>query len=55
MVARKEKAGVVKTVLEDKQSRFPAQGIEPANGKLIFLIDREVASLLSGKHGSGES
>lgn len=47
MVSGKEKAGVVKTVLEDKQSRFPAQGIEPANGKLIFLIDSEAASLLS--------
>ena len=51
MVSGKEKAEVVKTVLEDKQSRFPAQGIEPANGKLVFLIDREAASLLSGEHG----
>ena len=55
MVSGKEKAGVVKTVLDDKQSRFPVQGIQPAKGKLIFLIDREAASLLSGKHGSGES
>jgi 6-phosphogluconolactonase len=55
VVSGKEKAGVVKTVLEDKQSRFPAQGIKPANGELIFLIDLEAASLLSGKNGSGES
>jgi 6-phosphogluconolactonase len=53
MVFGKEKAGVVKTVIEGKQSRFPAQGIEPMNGKLIFLIDREAASLLSGEHGYG--
>ena len=55
MISGKEKAGVVKTLLEDKQKRFPAQYIEPANGKLIFLIDREAASLLSGEHGCGES
>jgi 6-phosphogluconolactonase len=55
IVSGSKKAGVVKTVLEGKQSRFPAQGIKPMSGKLIFLIDREAASLLSGKYGHGGS
>jgi 6-phosphogluconolactonase len=55
MVSGRKKAEVVKTVLEDKQRRFPSQGIEPAKGKLIFLIDGEAASLLSGEDGYGES
>jgi 6-phosphogluconolactonase len=55
MVFGKEKAEVVKTVLEDKQRLFPAQGIQPVNGKLIFLIDREAASLLYREDGDGES
>ncbi len=55
MVSGKKKAGVVKTVLEDKQTYFPAQAIAPANGVLIFLIDRAAASLLSGKNGHFEA
>jgi 6-phosphogluconolactonase len=55
MVSGRKKAEVVKTVLEDKQRRFPAHGIQPAKGNLIFLIEREAASLLSGEDGSGES
>lgn len=54
-VSGREKAEVVKTVLEDKQRRFPAQGIQPTKGKLIFLMDREAASFLSGEDGDGKS
>ncbi len=53
MISGKEKAGVVKTLLEDKQRRFPAHYIEPLNGQLIFLLDRAAASLLSGENGYG--
>jgi len=55
MVSGREKAEVVKTFLEGKQIRFPAQGIQPANGKLIFLMDREAVSFLSGEDGDGKS
>jgi 6-phosphogluconolactonase len=55
MVSGKKKAEVVKTFLEDKQRGFPAQGVQPAKGKLIFLIDSEAASLLCGEEDYVES
>ena len=48
LVAGKEKAKVVKAVLEKKRIHLPAYNIRPINGKLTWLLDREAASLLSG-------
>jgi 6-phosphogluconolactonase len=47
LVSGKEKAPIVRTVLENKEAHLPAQKIQPAQGELTWLIDREAASLLS--------
>ncbi len=46
LVSGKEKAPIVKTVMENKDVRLPAQGIQPVKGKLAWLLDKEAASLL---------
>ena len=46
MISGKKKASVVKTVLSGIQSGLPAQLVQPLKGKLIWLLDREAASLL---------
>jgi 6-phosphogluconolactonase len=47
LVFGKEKALIVRTVLENKDARLPAQQIQPVQGKLTWLLDKEAASLLS--------
>jgi len=47
LVSGKEKAPIVRTVLESKEARLPAQKIQPVKGKLTWLLDKEAASLLS--------
>jgi 6-phosphogluconolactonase len=49
MVSGKEKAGVVKAVIEAEDERFPASRVRPASGMLTWLLDREAASLLGEK------
>jgi len=44
----KKKADIVKKALKDNESKFPAQRIQPLEGKLFWLLDREAASLLEG-------
>ena len=46
MISGKKKASVVKTVLSGIQSGLPAQLVQPLKGTLIWLLDREAASLL---------
>jgi 6-phosphogluconolactonase len=48
LASGREKAGIVKKVLLDKKSRLPAQMIQPQKGMLLWLLDREAASLLEG-------
>ena len=55
MVSGKEKAGIVKKALKGIQSRLPAQLIQPVNGTLLWLLDREAASLLEGQIAHDES
>ena len=43
------KAPIVKTVIEVGRPHLPAQMIDPVNGKLIWVLDREAASSLSGR------
>ncbi|HEX7332400.1 MAG TPA: 6-phosphogluconolactonase [Pyrinomonadaceae bacterium] len=48
LVSGKEKAEIVKEVLEGPK-KYPAQYVQPANGELIWMLDRDAASDLS--HG----
>jgi len=48
LISGKEKAASLKTVFEDRKNQLPAQRIRPLNGELIWLLDQEAASLLSG-------
>ncbi len=47
LVSGKEKAPILRIVFEDKDARLPAQKIHPVQGKLIWLLDKEAASLLT--------
>ncbi len=47
LVSGKEKALIVRTVLENKDARLPAQKIQPVQGKLTWLLDKDATSLLS--------
>jgi len=46
MISGKKKASVVKIALKGIQSGLPAQLVQPLKGTLIWLLDREAASLL---------
>jgi 6-phosphogluconolactonase len=52
LVAGKGKAVILRKVLEGAHDpkRIPAQLIQPADGKLLWLADREAARLLHEKH-----
>jgi 6-phosphogluconolactonase len=47
LVCGKEKAGVVKSIIERGDQRLPAHKIAPDNGVLTWLLDRDAASLLT--------
>lgn len=47
LVSGKGKASIVRTVLENEDARLPAQKIQPVQGKLTWLLDKDAASLLS--------
>jgi 6-phosphogluconolactonase len=46
MISGKKKASVVKNALKGIQSGLPVQLVKPIKGTLIWLLDREAASLL---------
>jgi 6-phosphogluconolactonase len=50
LISGKDKAAALKEVLEGKYQPelFPSQNINPTNGTLRFLVDRDAASLLKG-------
>jgi 6-phosphogluconolactonase len=50
LVSGQDKAGILKDVLEGKQpgELFPSKLIKPANGELIWMVDRAAASQLAG-------
>jgi 6-phosphogluconolactonase len=41
------KAGVMKDILENEKSPLPAAKVRPLNGRVLFLLDRDAATLLS--------
>jgi 6-phosphogluconolactonase len=47
LVAGAEKAKVLKAVLGEPNSSLPAAMVRPTNGRLIWLLDRPAAALLS--------
>ncbi len=47
LVAGSDKAGVVKTALTDATAGLPAGRIQPANGRLRWILDRSAAARLS--------
>lgn len=44
MVSGKQKARILKRVLRGRSAGLPAERIQPANGELTWLIDREAAA-----------
>jgi 6-phosphogluconolactonase len=50
MVSGKNKAGIVKTILEFPKANLPAQRIQPLNGTLTWLLDSDSASMLSNEN-----
>ena len=52
LVSGENKAPIVKTIFEDKQAGLPAQKIQPLNGRLTWLMDRQASSLLSATLGN---
>ena len=52
LVSGENKAPVVKTIFDDKQAGLPAQKVQPLNGRLTWLMDRQASSLLSTTLGS---
>ena len=55
LVSGEEKAETLRLVLQDEQQprRFPSQLVRPTHGRLLWLIDRAAARLLSAKEGMG--
>ena len=46
MVSGKGKARIVQTIFEDSQAQLPASLVEPLDGQVTWLLDKEAASLL---------
>ena len=55
LVSGKGKALIVKTAIENKDARLPAQKIQPKQGSLTWVLDKEAASLLSEEMIRGPS
>jgi 6-phosphogluconolactonase len=53
LVSGEEKADTLHLVLQEEQQprRFPSQLVRPTHGRLLWLIDRAAARLLSPKAG----
>jgi 6-phosphogluconolactonase len=54
MVLGQAKAAIVKTVFENPDARLPAQQVNPQNGKLIWVLDQEAASLVRSVSSQGK-
>jgi len=53
LVAGQDKAETLSEVLEGPPGRFPAQLVQPANGRLSWFLDRSAAQLLKTADKSG--
>jgi|SRR5579862_4474151 len=50
LVSGGDKASMVREVLETKNANLPSQRVCPESGKLLWLVDRAAAALVSGEH-----
>lgn len=55
LVSGKGKAPIVKTAIINKDARLPAQKIQPKQGSLTWVLDKEAASLLAEEMIRGAS
>ena len=46
LVSGKEKSEVVRTIFQEREVGLPIQKVQPKEGKMIWLLDREAALLL---------
>lgn len=46
LVAGKAKAPILKDIFTSEQGSYPAQAVRPENGKLLWIVDQDAASLL---------
>jgi 6-phosphogluconolactonase len=49
LVSGRVKAKVMKEILEDQQGSLPVSRVHPKQGMVYFVIDKQAASLLSGR------
>lgn len=54
LVSGKGKALVIKAIFEESNPPLPAQGVQPVSGRLMWLMDQEASSLLSGETPNDE-
>lgn len=47
LVSGKDKSGILREVLEDPNAHLPSQDVKPADGRLLWLVDRPAAGGLS--------
>jgi 6-phosphogluconolactonase len=47
LAAGREKADIVKVILEDDKENLPAQKIRPPNGTVTWILDQKAARLVS--------
>jgi 6-phosphogluconolactonase len=47
LVSGEKKAPIVRTIFEDRQELLPAQKIQPLNGRITWLMDRQASSFLT--------
>jgi 6-phosphogluconolactonase len=52
LAAGRDKAEAVRQVIEGGRNpeKYPAQGVRPRSGRLIWLLDADAAALLQGRH-----
>ncbi len=55
LVSGKKKAGVVKSVLEDRDKHLPAVQVRPVSGTIVWILDRDAASRLPKELPNGTS
>jgi 6-phosphogluconolactonase len=53
LVSGRDKANVLREVLERRTEELPASLVCPANGRLVWMVDREAASALPKQMGDG--
>jgi len=49
LVSGSSKAGIIKEIFNNEESRLPARLIKPVNGNLTWLMDRDASQLLTDK------